>query len=484
MAGLSGIAANDGVVKVDEVNTLAQTRAAQPGWAAVPLPQRLAVVRRLRRAIARDPWRLVRAVPPPRAPAETLAAEILPLAEAARFLEREAPGLLASRRPRGDRPLWLWGVQARVWREPVGIVLILGPSNYPLMLPGVQTLQALTAGNGVCLKPAPGCAEPARVLAGMLAEAGLPAGVLAVLDDSPAAGAAAVAAGADRIVLTGSAATGARVLAAAAPHLTPATMELSGCDAMFVLDGADLDLVADCVCYGLRLNAGATCIAPRRVFVPRAQARALERAIVARLRGIPAARLPAPVAALLDEMLDEAAAAGGRVLGRREGAATGPLLVADATAAMRVAREDLFAPVAALIAVDGIAAALEAAATCRYALGASVFGPPAAALAVAAQVRAGSVVVNDIIVPTADPRLAFGGRGASGFGVTRGAEGLLEMTALKAVSVRRGAFRPHLRAPEPGDAARMAALLELAHGGGLPRWSVLRALLARPAKGK
>ena len=65
----------------------------------------------------------------------------------------------------------------------------------------------------------------------------------------------------------------------------------------------------------------------------------------------------------------------------------------------------------------------------------------------ARRVRAGSVCVNDLIVPTADPRLPFGGRGRSGFGVTRGAEGLLEMTVPKAISVRTGSFRPHLAAP-------------------------------------
>ena len=80
--------------------------------------------------------------------------------------------------------------------------------------------------------------------------------------------------------------------------------------------------------------------------------------------------------------------------------------------------------------------------------------------------RAGVVVINDVIVPTADPRLPFGGRGRSGFGVTRGAEGLLELTVPKVVAVRRGRRLFHLEAPHPGDAELFRAYLNLTHAGG------------------
>lgn len=462
-----------GIVKNFVPQAFDAARAAQTGWAAEPVARRLAVIARFRRAVAADPWRLVGSVPPPRDPAETLAAEILPLLAAARFLERRAARLLAPRRPPGAAPAWLFGVRAEIRREPLGVVLILAPSNYPLMLPGIQALQALAAGNAVGLKPAPGCAAAAEAFAAALAAAGLPRGLLAVLGEED--GAAAVEAGADKIVLTGSAATGARVLAAAAARLTPATMELSGCDAVFVLPGADLALAADCIAYGLRLNGGATCIAPRRVFVARSLAAALEAALLRRLASAPGTRLPPAVRGLADAVLAEADAAGARALGPR-GDAFGPVLVADANADMRLAREDVFAPVAALIAVEDMEDALAQAARCRYALGASIFGPPDAARALAGRVRAGSVTINDIIVPTADPRLPFGGRGASGFGVTRGAEGLLEMTALKAISIRRHGPRPHLRPADPGQ---LATLLALLYGDADVRWAALRGLARR-----
>ena len=102
-----------------------------------------------------------------------------------------------------------------------------------------------------------------------------------------------------------------------------------------------------------------------------------------------------------------------------------------------------------------LADALNAAAQCPYALGASIFGPEPLARSLAGRVRAGSVIINDLIVPTADPRLPFGGQGISGFGTTRGAEGLMEMTVLKTVTLRSGRFRPHYDPVTPADTAMM-----------------------------
>ena len=105
----------------------------------------------------------------------------------------------------------------------------------------------------------------------------------------------------------------------------------------------------------------------------------------------------------------------------------------------------------------------------------------------AAQINAGSVCINDLIVPTADARVPFGGRSRSGFGTTRGAEGLLELTTPKVVTISRSKFRPAFDPPHPGDEEMFQAYLKLTHGRGLkPRWSALKQLiraLARRRKG-
>jgi acyl-CoA reductase-like NAD-dependent aldehyde dehydrogenase len=459
-------------------SSLRQAQLSLPKWSGRSIKDRLRIIRRVRYLIARDCEALAGTLAHRRPAVETLVTEVLPLVEAARFLERNAERLLAPRILRHGRPLWLPGVRAEVRREPLGVVLILSPSNYPLFLPGVQILQALAAGNVVCAKPALGCAEPLQRFAALSSEAGLPTGVLTVLDESLGTAAAAARAGFNKILLSGSASTGRLVLQAAAPRLTPTTMELSGNDAVFVLDGADLDLVASCLAYGLRLNGGATCIAPRRVFVVGTSVQYLEQALLSRIGDIGPASVPQRIRTQLQSLLTEAAASGARVLGWPDADRVPPIVVADAREDLRLLREDVFAPVLAIVAVRDMEQALQAAAACPYALGAAIFGPPAEAHLLATKVNAGSVVVNDIIVPTADPRLPFGGRGESGFGVTRGAEGLLELTAVKTISTRRGRFRPHLTAPRPDEAPRYAALIKLLHGErsfrGLPWFKHLR----------
>ncbi|MBW4025016.1 MAG: aldehyde dehydrogenase family protein [Proteobacteria bacterium] len=468
----------DAIVTGPEVavdTSLSSARAASLRWRDTPVRARLEILRRARRLLAAGGLDIARTLGDRRPVADTLTAELLPLLAAMRFLERSSERLLAPRRLRGGRPLWMVGIGAEIRREPCGVVLIIGPSNYPLFLPGVQMLQALAAGNAVCLKPAPGCAAPIEALAAILTEAGLPEGVLQLLQESVPTGNAAVGAGFDRIVLTGSAETGRAVLAAAAPTLTPATMELSGNDAMLVLPGADIAVVAAALAYGLRLNSGATCIAPRRVFVTRGEVEPLARALLAHVEGMALSATPPGVAARLGRLVAEAVEQGARLLPVPSApGATAPVLLTDARAEMRLLQEDVFAPWLALVPVDSMAEAITALHLCPYALGVSVFGPEAEARRLAARVRAGSVCINDLIMPTADPRLPFGGRGLSGFGVTRGAEGLLEMTVVKTVSIRRGRFRPHLAPPRSGDAHRYAALIAILYAGPFQAFRLLR----------
>ena len=146
----------------------ASCRKAGAGWAAIPLRERLAVIRRARRLMAARAAALAATVARPAA--DTLVAEVLPLLEAAKFLERRAARLLAPRHLWGGRPAWLFGVRAELRREPLGVVLILAPGNYPLFLPGAQALQALAAGNAVCIKPAPGGVAAAEAFVVVMAE--------------------------------------------------------------------------------------------------------------------------------------------------------------------------------------------------------------------------------------------------------------------------------------------------------------------------
>jgi acyl-CoA reductase-like NAD-dependent aldehyde dehydrogenase len=455
--------------RVDVEAEIAAARAAQAGWAAVPLRHRLRTVRRARHLIAGRVDELVAAVDGSlaRRRGETLAAEVLPLAQACRFLERRAGRVLRPRRAGSVVSRLVPFVPAvEVRREPFGVVLIVGPGNYPLFLPGGQVLQALAAGNAVVLKPGSGGRAAATALARVLYDAGLPRRALSVLDESVDSGRRAVESEVDKVVLTGSFETGRAVLRRLAARVVPATVELSGCDAVFVLPGAEVDLAARALAFGLRLNEGATCVAPRRVFAPAGMAGDLGRRLAAALAEMPACAPDPARAERVAGLVAEAESMGARLVTGR--CATGrpvlPAVVADASPEMRLLQEDVFAPVLSIVAVRTIDEAVRGSAACPYALGASVFGDAREAGRLAGRIAAGVVVINDMIAPTADARVPFGGRGRSGYGVTRGAEGLLEMTRPKAIVLSRGRWRPHLEGGPGLGEPLLRLYMAAAHG--------------------
>jgi acyl-CoA reductase-like NAD-dependent aldehyde dehydrogenase len=278
-------------------------------------------------------------------------------------------------------------------------------------------------------------------------------------------------------------------------------MELSGCDAVIVRDDADLDLATRALAFGLRLNDGATCMSPKRVFVARRVATELEGRLshwlsVEASRGsqvrtpIASAHAVAalPVTERLRSLLEEALALGSHFIAgdiRGDGSVDLPVVLAGVPAQVRLLREDVFAPVLAIVTVADDHEALLRANDCPFALAASVFTrDEIAGRALAGRIHAGVVTVNDLILPTADARLPFGGQKHSGFGVTRGAEGLLELTRPKVVTVSRSRFRPAFDAPGEGDEALFKAYLNLTQGCGfksrcLSLLSLIRTLLAR-----
>ena len=467
-------AVNHSSAEMNACSAMTAARAAQARWAATPLSERLARVRELRRLIAEHAPLLAEASASARKrPAlESLTAEVLPLAEACRFLERDAAKLLAPRRL-GSRglPLWLAGVRSEVRREPCGVVLIIGPGNYPLLLPGVQLIQALVAGNAVLLKPGVGGSFAARALIEIIHLAGFDSHLVALLPESTEAARSAIEARPDKVLFTGSAATGEKILAQLAPHLIPATMELSGCDAVIVRADADLDLVVKALTFGLTLNNGATCMAPKRVFVHRSIATELEGRLARAFPGRGSIQLTSAATEQLRPLLDKAVAHGAHFIagGRADdGSIQTPVILAGVSPSAQLLREDIFAPVLALVTVSDDADAIFRTNNCPYALGASIFThDESTARAIAASINAGVVSINDLIIPTADARVPFGGRQRSGFGVTRGAEGLLELTALKVVTVSRSKFRPAFDPSHPKDEAMFQAYLGVTHGRGL-----------------
>lgn len=409
-------------------------REVQALWADEPIETRMRIVRKIRHALAAHARELAALTgrSGPLSLAEKLASEILPLADACRWLERRAPVVLRNRKwNRKLRPLWLGGSSFEVDRQPYGLILIIGPGNYPLFIPAVQALHAISAGNAVLLKPAPGTRDVALAFCRLAVAAGLDQRLWTILPEENASAATALAAGIDKVIFTGSSANGRDVLALLSDGPTPSIMELSGHDPAIVLADADVDLVVEALRFGTRWNGGDTCIAPRHILA---------------ISGI------APV---LSERL------------KREGLGSLPFSI-----------------------FENETDAIELVARARFGLGATVFSRDVVgARRFARRLQTGFVLINDMIVPTADPRFPFGGRKTSGFGVTRGEEGLLEMTRSHVVAARSGRKRRHFAEINPEDVNLFSAYIETVHGSGLSRrgrsfFRFAHALLSRRRKNK
>jgi acyl-CoA reductase-like NAD-dependent aldehyde dehydrogenase len=454
---------------------VAAARSAQRTWAELPVRRRLAPVRALRRLVVAEQGALCDALARDlgKSTAEALGGDLLPLADACLFLERQAERLLRPRRvPRGQRPLWLWGQADIVHRRPRGVVGVIGTWNYPLFLNGAQLAQALVAGNAVAWKPsevAPSCAAALHTL---FLRAGFPPDLVALLPATRQAGEELADADIDHVVFTGSTSTGRRLARRLGERLVSSTLELSGCDALFVLDDADVPLAARAAWFGALVNRGQTCVAARRAFVASAHYAAFCEELRRLAAGAAPRRLALPAQAeQAARLVAGAVADGGRLLTPPGGALASdecrPEVVLDARPEMALCREASFAPLLAVLPFGTLDAALEMDARCPYALGASVFTASSRrADQLAARLRAGVVTVNDVVAPTAHPATPFGGRGDSGWGRTQGAEGLLEMTVPQVVSARGGRFRPHYGLNDPDRADRQVELLRGLLGAG------------------
>jgi acyl-CoA reductase-like NAD-dependent aldehyde dehydrogenase len=405
----------------------ARARQAGVAWQQLPVRRRLRPVHTLRHLLAQSCDRLCAAARADvgKPPVETVASEVLPLADACRFLERQAARLL---RPRRVPP----------------------PAS-------------------------------AAALAELLAAAGFPPDLIQVLEPTREAGQELIEAAVDHVVFTGSAATGRLIARRLGERLVSSTLELSGCDPQFVLDDADVDLAARAAWFAATANRGQTCIAARRALVQRPVYPAFCEALAGLAAGAPPMRLALEAQVRqAARLVADARAHGARLLTPEQPAGDGmectPAVVADVRPDMALYQEASFAPLLAVLPFDDVAQAVRLDEACPYHLGASVFtARPARARELAAALGGGMVAVNDVIAPTGHPATPFGGRGASGWGVTQGAEGLLEMTVPQVVSTRGGRFRPHFDlAPGAAKPEAVAALEEVMRGllqsGHAPSW--------------
>ena len=350
------------------------------------------------------------------------------------------------------RPVdWLFlPARAQLRFQPLGVIGIISPWNYPVNLALMPLVAAMAAGNHVYLKPSEHTPHTSAFLASLLGEV-FPPERVAVAQGEADVAAAFSALPFDHLFFTGSTAIGRRVMAAAAPNLTPVTLELGGKSPAIIAPGYPLATAAARIATGKWLNAGQTCIAPDYVLVPRAErdafVQALREEIAARypqLDGNPDyTRIVNPAQyRRLRDWLDEASARGARVLALRDidparadsERLIAPTLVMDAPADCRLMREEIFGPILPLLAYDGFDEALAYVNAHDRPLAVYHFDMDRARIErVLERTISGGVCINDTVLHIAQSSLPFGGVGPSGMGAYHGHEGFLAFSKRKPV---------------------------------------------------
>jgi len=363
--------------------------------------------------------------------------------------------------------------------QPMGVIGVIGPWNYPVLTPMGAIAYALAAGNAVVFKPS----EFTPAIGAWLAaawRAAVPDAVDAfqVVTGFGDTGAALCRAGVDKLAFTGSAPTGRKVMAACAEDLVPVLMELGGKDAMIVDDDADVAAAADAAVWGAMSNAGQTCIGIERVYATEKVYDAFVAEVTEKVRALrpgsddEAAYGPMTMASqaeVVQRHLDDATAAGGRTLsgGTIKNGFIAPTVLVDVPETSAAVREETFGPTLTITRVRDAEQALELTNDSAHGLGGSVYSKSKErGLDLARRMRSGMTSINSVLTFASVPSLPFGGVGNSGFGRIHGEDGLKEFTRAKAITRQRVALPVNLMSfGRPAQAAdALARVMGLVHG--------------------
>ncbi len=425
-------------------------RVAQPGWAARPIAERIAVLRRFKARVGERRDELARTLTREMGkPLRQSLSELDALGDRIDFFLDHAEAALA---PESVLEAPADEVAERITHEPLGVIANVSAWNYPYFVGTNVFVPALIAGNAVLYKPSELATLTGLAIGEMLYDAGVPTDVFAVVVGAGAIGAALVEQPVDGVFFTGSYATGAKIAAVCAPRMVKLQLELGGKDPAYVCDDADPLTAAESLADGAMYNAGQSCCAVERIYVHEKVHDAFLAAFVTAVKGYkvgdpmdestylgPLAR--AAQVAVLEQQVADAVTKGARLLvGGKRIARRGnwfeATVLADVNHSMDLMREETFGPLIGIQRVGGDEEAVALMNDTEYGLTAGVYtANEARARGVLSRVRSGSAYWN--CCDRVSPRLPWSGVGHSGVGLTLSTYGIQTFTRPKAWHLRR-----------------------------------------------
>jgi len=433
---------------------LRRARAAQRAWSVIPIHRRCELLRTLRDKMLESRDKLAEAVvlESGKPKVEALFADVFVALDSAEYFSRNAPTLLWPEHV-PHHSTAAKAKSGRLFYEPLGVIGIISSWNYPLAIPVSQIVPAVVAGNAVLCKTSDLTPRCGALLEMLFVDAGFPKDLVIVLQGGAEIGQALIDAEPDKILFTGSVATGRRVAEACAKHLIPTVLELGGKDAMLVLADANLDVASSAAVWGSYTNCGQVCLSVERLFIEKAVADHFTRLCVEKTKKLrlgPGSDPDTDVGPLIRpqhvqrmrDLLEDATRRGATIVcGGKPRADLGPgffepTVVTGVDSSMKLFQDETFGPILAIQTVADADEAITRANESPFGLAASVWtGDADRGREIARRLRAGAVMINDAISYFAIAEAPHGGCGLSGWGRTHGKAGLLEMVQPKYVDV-------------------------------------------------
>lgn len=448
----------------DVRSAVERSREAFSSWRTTSFAERKALVMRAREIILADIDGIAKLISAESGKpfGEAIAMEIAPVLDLMQWVARGTEKMLRPRRV-GIGFYSLVGRSSKIIYKPYGVVGIIPAWNYPFSIPLGEAAMAVMAGNSVVMKPSELTPLVGEKIGEIFRRAGAPDGLVQIIQGAGETGAALVDSAPDKIMFTGSVATGKKIAQAAAENLTSTVLELGGKDPMIVFEDADLELAAGGAVWGAFCNAGQSCSSVERLYVHESVADKLTRLIVEKIRQLkqgPGDSEDVSIGPMSSErqlkiVEDHVAAfreAGAKIeIGGKadEGVRSSslffpPTVITGATNDMRPMREETFGPTLPIATFKSEEEAIRLANDSEFGLTASVWTKDyARGRRVAEQIEAGSVCINEVLYTHGIGQTPWGGFKNSGRGRTHGLEGLMEFVQPQHIHTNRIAILPN-----------------------------------------
>jgi succinate-semialdehyde dehydrogenase/glutarate-semialdehyde dehydrogenase len=453
------------IASAEEIqNALQSARLAQPAWAALSFKERGRVILEAREIVLAELEEIAQLISHEtgKPVAEAISMEVVPTLDLMYYFAHHTAKLLRPQRIDIGQYGFMGRSSSIVYR-PLGVVGIISPWNFPWATPLDEIIMALMAGNAVVVKPSEFTTLTALKIGEIFKRTSLPTGVLQIVAGGGTTGAALIdAGGLNKIMFTGSVATGKRVAEAAAKYLTPVVLELGGKDPMIVLADADIANAARAAVWGAFANSGQACASVERCYVDERVAEEFTKLVVAGTRALKqgdpveteidiGAMTNEKQLLIVEDHVDSARRMGAQILtgGERIAARAGwfykPTVLTNVDHTMKIMREETFGPVLPIMTFKTEAEAVRLANDSVFGLTGCIWTKDIArGRRLAEQIDAGTVMINEVVYTHAIAQTPWGGVKQSGYGRTHGKLGLLGLVSPHHIHVNRVAFLPDL----------------------------------------